>query len=549
MKESSAFTVREALNLPSLASAKVIAGAQGLDRVIDWFHILDIPQIGPWVNKGDIILCSTYALQAVPEITDGLIENLNAKGVTGMTLALGAYLKEVPRHMIDTANLLGFPLITFNAENKFRDVTLQLSEKILENSRKNFDDYEFWLHKVMDAVNGDEPLPNLMKITKKIVNANILFLDCYGRLLISGQVQGKYSDFLRYFRENDLKRKAEKSGTPLLGYHKGPYFFYRVQRGNQVAFLVVLKNIENVQPTEKALLESIIAIISALLNHQDILKNAALKAQVPLFESILYGQYASDDMLRIEARELGWDLNSNHVVAVFHINNFDNYILKNKFNEKQLSLFMELLIKEINKKISYVQGKYPVIKQDLSFTTIFNLPTPSSEERIFQGCQDIIEYFQEKYGIELFVGLSTSVEDLADFSSRIEEAKETIEIIKVMKDMRIARYDQLGLDLVVNKILMETDIKQTFLNKMLDLAEYDSQHNSDLIHTLRIFVHNRGSLSKTARSLYIHRNTVVYRLKKVEEIMGIYLSSPDTFINLTIILKLYDLFVNTEALC
>ncbi|NPV91250.1 MAG: hypothetical protein HPY50_10825 [Firmicutes bacterium] len=539
-------TIREALNLPALASTKVIAGAQGLDRTIEWFHIIDIPQIMPWVNKGDIILSSTYALQTVPEIADGLIINLNEKGVAGLILATGLYLKEIPQHMIETADKLGFPIITFAAENRYRDVTRQLTEKILRSSEKLTDDYELWSQKIIDAVISDDPLQSLIKLCKGIVNANVLFLDGFGRLLVSGQVQGEYDEFLRHFRESDMRRTAERSGIPLLGYYKIPYFFYRMQLGTQVAFLVILKSIEKSGPTEIALLKSIIATMSALINSRDMLKKAALNAQMPLLENILYGQYASNEMIYTEAKELGWDLDSNHIVAVFSINNFDKCVVKNEFNEKQLEQFKVCLIDQIIYMINSIQGRYPVIKQDLLFTTIFKLPTSSSEERILKGCQEIIEYFQEKHGIEIFIGLSTIVKDLAGFSSRVVEAKETIEIIKVMKNKQIAKYDQLGIDMIVNKILMETDIKLTYLNKMFELADYDLKYNSDLIHTLKIFVQNRGSLSRTARGLDVHRNTVKYRLKKVEEVMGINLSSPDAFINMTILLKIYDLYTTNN---
>jgi hypothetical protein len=44
-------TIREAMNLPALDHAKVVAGHKGLDKKIEWFHIMDIPQILPWIKK------------------------------------------------------------------------------------------------------------------------------------------------------------------------------------------------------------------------------------------------------------------------------------------------------------------------------------------------------------------------------------------------------------------------------------------------------------------------------------------------------------------
>ena len=51
------------------------------------------------------------------------------------------------------------------------------------------------------------------------------------------------------------------------------------------------------------------------------------------------------------------------------------------------------------------------------------------------------------------------------------------------------------------------------------LEEYDRQHGTDLMETLEVLLRNGGSKKQTAETLYLHRNTMMYRVKKMEEIL------------------------------
>ena len=60
------------------------------------------------------------------------------------------------------------------------------------------------------------------------------------------------------------------------------------------------------------------------------------------------------------------------------------------------------------------------------------------------------------------------------------------------------------------------------------LSEYDSRQNADLLKTLEAFFNCHGNLSQTAESLIVHRNTLLYRMNRINEIAGIDLNRPET---------------------
>jgi purine catabolism regulator len=61
----------------------------------------------------------------------------------------------------------------------------------------------------------------------------------------------------------------------------------------------------------------------------------------------------------------------------------------------------------------------------------------------------------------------------------------------------------------------------TIVDRILGpLVEYDREHNGDLVHTLEQFLGANRSWQRTAEALYVHKQTLVYRMKRVEELTG-----------------------------
>ena len=71
------------------------------------------------------------------------------------------------------------------------------------------------------------------------------------------------------------------------------------------------------------------------------------------------------------------------------------------------------------------------------------------------------------------------------------------------------------------------EAERTFRNVLGPLADYDSQQNTQLLHTLQVFLqHNRSWLAAAAQ-LHVHKQTLVYRMRRIEEITGRSLDSTE----------------------
>ena len=60
------------------------------------------------------------------------------------------------------------------------------------------------------------------------------------------------------------------------------------------------------------------------------------------------------------------------------------------------------------------------------------------------------------------------------------------------------------------------------LREMLSpLVAYDAQRGGDLVHTLLVYVQARGNITAAAEALFLHRNSMAYRLQRIEEVGGL----------------------------
>lgn len=100
-------------------------------------------------------------------------------------------------------------------------------------------------------------------------------------------------------------------------------------------------------------------------------------------------------------------------------------------------------------------------------------------------------------------------------------------------------------DMGIYKLLMaieDSEIKQEYYEKTVAaIIEYDRMHDTDLVPVLRSYLKHDGSIKEAADELFVHRNTINYKLNKIEELLGVDLSSLDTRLQIQVGFMLADM--------
>lgn len=140
------------------------------------------------------------------------------------------------------------------------------------------------------------------------------------------------------------------------------------------------------------------------------------------------------------------------------------------------------------------------------------------------------------------IGIGQHTKNIYCIYKSFTQAKSVLQLnTKSKVSEHILKYRDLG----VYKLLLSIDdrdmLKEYYKETIGILAEYDKFNNMDLTKVLRSYILNNASVQETARELFVHRNTVNYKINKIEEIMKVNLSCIETRTLLDIGYKVYDL--------
>ncbi len=117
------------------------------------------------------------------------------------------------------------------------------------------------------------------------------------------------------------------------------------------------------------------------------------------------------------------------------------------------------------------------------------------------------------------VGIGTVVTNIKDIARSFEEARVALEVGSVFDDEKyILSYEDLGIGRLIYQL--PTTLCKLFLSEVFkkgDIEELDQE----IIYTIQKFFENNLNVSETSRQLYVHRNTLVYRLDKIQKITGL----------------------------
>lgn len=145
----------------------------------------------------------------------------------------------------------------------------------------------------------------------------------------------------------------------------------------------------------------------------------------------------------------------------------------------------------------------------------------------------------------LISGASGPAMRLADWPRVYEEALQAMELGERLKLNHVVDFHGLGVYQLLGQ-LEDIDVVRQFTQQVIGpLVEYDTQHRSSLVQTIDAYFDHHGNISQTAESLFIHRNTLLYRLERIKELTGQDLEQANMRLALQLALKLWQLQPNS----
>ena len=137
-------------------------------------------------------------------------------------------------------------------------------------------------------------------------------------------------------------------------------------------------------------------------------------------------------------------------------------------------------------------------------------------EKLARGVVDTV---QSEFYVKVVVGVGTPVSTLKDLARSYKEAQVAIEVGKVFDtEKSVVNYENLGIGRLIYQL--PTTLCEMFLNEVFKKGALESLDRETLL-TIQCFFENNLNVSETSRKLFVHRNTLVYRLEKIRKLTGL----------------------------
>lgn len=261
----------------------------------------------------------------------------------------------------------------------------------------------------------------------------------------------------------------------------------------------------------------IVAIIGITGQYEDIKKFASVIVKLT---EILIGEFYYRDQREIRQENIRYLVeliinNLDTTESILHIAESLNIklqdikriaILNLQEKDHKFSNMRQLIFNSINRRI---EKDELIVNSHGDYVLFLN-------ETDLKKLGKIMEYVSTKYAIGVAAGFSEEIEDVEEFYFQYSNTKRIADLAHKTGRYEIVELSDFDLELIL--LDLDEGIKQTFLQKVLGNVDKDTLLQWS--EMLMAFAWNDGSINSTSEELFIHKNTLQYRLKKVKEVTG-----------------------------
>lgn len=181
---------------------------------------------------------------------------------------------------------------------------------------------------------------------------------------------------------------------------------------------------------------------------------------------------------------------------------------------------IEVSLVDILQNIFPDKAKDFVIRiDDRDVAVVRALKNSAEMKDVIKQAQEMHDTINSEAMVKISVGISTVVDTIQELARAYREARIALEVGKVFDtEKNIISYDNLGIGRLIYQL--PTTLCELFLNEVFK-KESISVLDNETIYTIQKFFENNLNVSETSRKLFVHRNTLVYRLDKIKKLTGL----------------------------
>ena len=146
-------------------------------------------------------------------------------------------------------------------------------------------------------------------------------------------------------------------------------------------------------------------------------------------------------------------------------------------------------------------------------------------------CSEILESFAARLHTRMperavYIGVSDQVKGIENLHYVYKRARAAAEMA-VTRKSRLQYFDRMGLYRLLYIVEDQDLLRKLSEEPLAPLLEYDREHNGEYLATLESYLRCGGSIKRMSEEMFIHRNTILYRMANIKKLLGCSLEEPE----------------------
>lgn len=519
--------LRELLEIPEFEQVKLIAGEKGLDRVVKNVTANDSPDGADWAKGGEIVLSSGYIWRDDPVGLLNYIRTLDTKRSAGFSIKLKRFLGSLPQEAAFFANEAGFPIILLPEHFTFDDFIYPALSYIMNKQASILRRSQEIHHELTESISCNDSIADVIETLSRLLNRKIVLLSHYSSTeSCASKGAEKFGEYLKRTSLEEISKEMVSFPVNIFG---KTYFHIFVDETNS-------------SPTSNLTQEALYhagTICRYIVQRQQSNKQIEIRFRNFFFQELLSGKGSYNGDFERRARLFNLDLSQSGFIMIIKIKGIEppEFSL-NSLTQKELEKG-----RVIHSLLQTLKKICPSLMTDVGLDrTVVFLPCLKIESDLFiQSVKSKIEGFflgselRRDFGI--FCGISGFCES---FFHPAENFKQALKVLDIMKNDPhsdlIATWEDIGFLRLFGDHLDPVECR-SFVESILG-KEILCPKNEHLLRTLSTLDSKQWNLKATSEALFLHYNTIKYRLRKIENLIGRKIGSQETRLNISIAVRL-----------
>lgn len=529
----SGFVCEDILLIPDFREAVVLAGFKGMRRPINRVNVMEVPDVIDWVRPGELLITSGFPFQDKPEILADIIPKLVEKGVAALGIKTKRFIKQIPERALEIAEQLDFPIIELPPATVFSDVVREIMERVLVQEARELSLLQSRFQKLSQQLLHGDSLEGLLETLDGMLNNPIILLDDTDQAFLSpsakeiAELTGESMDWTRL-------RDDIKLGTSVISVGERRIRVYISAVDNKRyhdCLIMLLEWNQEHSVVDQLTIDRVGVLVSLELINANARKEVESKYVDQFLQDWISGRIITMEDLQIRADACGCPLEEMRHYSVGVVR---------WINRKQAVKQLQQTVKRWRMKPADKSQRCYCTLLEGQLVFLLSLSTPSNQS---YAVDSILTELKGLFaGEEYSICLGKQVDSPDQVAESYNEAKKVhhISTICEMKEPCID-YKKLGVFQLLY-FLPDCEEVAAFRDKyIIPLLEYDAKNGTQLLDTLQVYLKHNKKIKKSSSDLFTHYNTVIYRIERVCEILGIDPEKGDDMLQLHLAVKLHEM--------